>query len=432
MECAIVPSHSVRLRSSRLTFTALAFASLALGATDVGAQDRIDTLIEQLERQAKELAVLRQEVDELRSKVNPTANQPRYFKEDGDEPLTGYDNPRLQIAVSGQVNQALNLVDDGKSTAGYFVDNDNSNSRMRLAGVASFDEGPQLGSTLEVAFSGNNSFDVSQDNERSDDFMQVRRAELWLLDERYGRVMFGRGSAAADNTAEFDLSLVSAPVMLSGVAFPMGGLQFTDGDSLTGITIGEAFFNFDGNRQNRLRYDTPMFGPMQVSASGGSDQRYDLALTFGGDYDHWTGVGLGGFTTLGALAISDPNVDGVDYRLSGSWSMLHNDSGVSFTLSGGLDNGTAGDTPYNLYAKLGWDTQFFAVGATGFGVDYTYSENVTADGDTAESFGVAGVQAFDRFGIELYSQLRLLSLDRANGPDFKDILVFTNGTRVRF
>lgn len=417
---------------TKLAPLAIALAILALVPGGAEADDRIDVLIEQLQRQNEEIQALKKQVAELTGKVDPAAAQPMYFKEDGDEPLTQYDNPGLQITVAGQVNQAFNLADDGESTEGYFVDNDNSNSRMRLAAVASFAEGPQVGSTLEVAFSGNNSFDVSQDNERADDFIAVRRADVWLLDERYGRLMFGRGSSAADNTAEFDLSLVSAAVMGSGVAFPMGGLQFTDGDSLTGVAIGDAFFNFDGDRMNRFRYDTPMFGPLQVSASAGSDQRYDVALTFGGDYDHWTGVQLGGFTTLGALAIADPNVPGVDYRWSGSWSMLHNDTGLNLTVSSGLDSGTEGDTPYNLYGKIGWDTRLFRLGPTGFGFDYTYTENVTADGDQGDSFGFAAVQVFERFGIELYSQLRWLSLDRATGPDFEDILVFTSGTRVRF
>lgn len=420
-----------RLASKRAPW-ASALAILILGPAAAQAQDRIDVLIEQLQRQSQEIQQLRKELEELRGKVEPTAGQPKYYKEDGDEPLTGYDNPGLALSVAGQVNQAYNLADDGVNTRSYFVDNDNSNSRMRLAGVATFANGPQAGSTLEIAFSGNNSFDVSQDNERADDFMQTRRAEVWVMDERYGRVMFGRGSSAADNTAEFDLSLVSAPVMLSGISFPMGGLQFTDGTDLTGVTIGDAFFNFDGDRMNRIRYDTPMFGPMQVSTSAGSDQRFDVALTFGGDYDHWTGMQLGGFTTLGAIAYADPNVPGVDSRWSGSWSMLHNDTGLSFTVSGGRDSGTDGDNPYNLYGKIGWDTQLTRFGPTGFGLDYTYTEHVTGDGDQGDSIGVAAVQVFSSTGIELYSQLRLLSLDRAIGPDFDDIWVFTGGTRVRF
>jgi hypothetical protein len=395
--------------------------------------DRIDDLIQRVEQQDAEIRALREEVQGLREQVPPAPQHPEYRKEDGEELLTEYVNPRIRLDVSGQINQAFNYANDGDSTKGYFVDNDSSNTRVRFAGVSTWEEGPDVGATLEIAFSGNNSFDVSQDDRSPGDFLQVRRADLFAMDERYGRIMFGRGSMAADNTAEFDLSLVGGPIMLSGVAFPIGGLQFTDGDDLTGVTIGEAFFNFDGFRQNRIRYDSPMWRPVQLSLSAGSDGRYDAALTFGGDYDHWTGIELGeAFTTLGALSIHQPNEDDVDFRVAGSWSLLHNETGLSLTLSSGFDSGPEGGTPYNTYAKLGWDTDLVRFGRTGFGVDYTWTGNVSGGGDRGRSVGLSAVQVLERFGIELYTQARWLELDRGQGPDFDDIWVLTTGTRVRF
>jgi predicted porin len=396
------------------------------------AQDRIDRLIQQLERQDREIQALRREVEQLREHGAPPPEHPEYRKEDGEEDLTDYQNPRIRLDVSGQINQAMNVAGDGESTTVYFVDNDTSSTRMRFAGVSIFDEGPQLGSTLEVGFSPNNSFEVSQDNELAGDFISVRRAELWARDDRFGRVMFGRGSAAADNTAEFDLSLVGGPIMMSGVSFIAGGLQFTDGDTLSGVTIGQAFFNFDGNRQNRIRYDTPMWHGLQASASAGADSRWDTAISFGGDYDHWTGVELGPFVTLGAVSLRQPNEDDRDLRVAGSWSLLHQESGISATFSSGLDTGVSGDTPYNVYAKLAWDTQLVRFGPTGFGVDYTWTENVTADGDQGQSVGLAAVQVVEEWGVELYSQFRWYMLDRALPPDFDDIFLGTMGTRVRF
>jgi hypothetical protein len=413
---------------------ALAVCVGLAAAPTPAAADRVDELVQRLEQQQAEIQALRQEVQDLREQVPPPPQHPEYRKEDGEEVLTEYVNPRIRLDIAAQINQAFNYANDGDSTKGYFVDNDSSNSRVRFAGVSTWEEGPDVGATLEIAFSGNNSFDVSQDDRSPGDFLQVRRADVWAMDERYGRIMFGRGSMAADNTAEFDLSLVGGPIMLSGVAFPFGGLQFTDGNDLTGVTIGEAFFNFDGFRQNRIRYDSPMLGPAQLSLSAGADGRYDAAITFGGDYDHWTGIQLGGeaFTTLGAVSIHNPNEGGVDYRMAGSWSILHNDSGVSLTLSSGFDSGSDGGTPYNAYAKLGWDTEIVRFGPTGFGIDYTWTENVSGVGDEGQSFGIAAVQVLDRFGIELYTQARWLNLDRGLGSDFDNVFVVTTGTRVRF
>ena len=411
----------------------LTLAPIALaGGGAARAQDRVDALIQRLERQEREIETLRQEVQELREQVPPPPQHPEYRREDGDETLTDYLNPRIRLDVAAQVNPAMNVAGDGHNTKVYFVDNDTTASRVRFAGVGIFDQGPQLGTTLEVGFSPNNSFDVSQDNEIAGDFINVRRAEVWVRDDRYGRVMLGRGSAAADNTAEYDLSLVSGPIMTSGVSFIAGGLQFVADNRLSGVTVADAFFNFDGGRESRIRYDSPMLGPLQLSLSAGANQRYGGALTFGGDYDHWTAKELGGFTTLGALSIYDPNEHGVDFRMAGSWSMLHNPSGVSATFSSGFDGASGNNTPYNVYGKLGWDTKLFDVGDTGFGLDYTWTENVSAGGDQGQSVGLAAVQIVDRYGVQLYSQFRWYGVDRGEGPSFDDMFLGTVGSLVRF
>ena len=38
---------------------------------------------------------------------------------------------RVKLAISGQVNRAVNMVDDGDNLKAYYVDNDASNSRAR-------------------------------------------------------------------------------------------------------------------------------------------------------------------------------------------------------------------------------------------------------------------------------------------------------------
>ena len=407
-------------------------ALLSCIAVPAFAQDGYDALVERLDRQEREIQALREEVKQLREHGAPPPEHPEYRRDDGETPLTDYENPRIRLDIAGQVNQAFTAAGDGNETKGYFVDNDASGSRMRFAGVANFEQGPSVGSTLEIAFSPNNSSAVSQDNETAGDLISVRRAEVWARDDRYGRVMFGRGSAAADSTAEFDLTLVSGPIMTSGVSFVAGGLEFTTGDALSGISIGDAFFNFDGSRQNRVRYDSPMFGPAQVSLSAGSDQRYDAAITFGGDYDHWTGIDLGPFTGLGAVSISNPNDDDTDYRAAGSWSMLHDDTGLSLTLSGGFDGGTGGDTPYSIYGKLGWDTNLVSFGPTGFGVDYGWTENHDAEGNQGQSVGVAAFFFNDTATTEIYTQVRWFGLDRSERPQLDDIYLGTVGTRIRF
>jgi hypothetical protein len=120
--------------------------------------------------------------------------------------------------------------------------------------------------------------------ESTSDFIDVRKVEASARNDSYGQVLFGKGAAAADDTAEYDLSLVAGPIMYSGVADIVGGLNFTRNGALTGITVGTAFFNFDSGRQNRVRYDSPMIGDvLQVSVSAGDKQNApDPAIECGG------------------------------------------------------------------------------------------------------------------------------------------------------
>ena len=411
-------------------------------------QQLIEQQQEQLESQSATIDTLKTRVDQLEQQstepdtdVTTVPSEPEAVVGTIESPSTAplpdklvtSGSSKVSLAISGHINRAVNVADDGDETKAYFVDNDVSNSRIRFVGTGQITPETSLGPTMEIAFSPNNSFDVSQDNETADDFIDVRKVEAFVRNDRFGQLLFGKGSAAADDTAEYDLSLIAGPIMYSGIADIVGGLQFTSDGELSGLTVGDAFFNFDGNRQDRIRYDSPLFGQgVQLSVSVGSDQRADAALTWGGDYGDWSGVNIGDVTTLGAVSIRDPNEDDVDARLAGSFSALHNPTGVSVTVAAGTDSKDNASDPYNLYGKVGWDTSFFPIGPTGFGADLTYTENFSGDGDEGFGVGLAAIQLIEDFGMELYSQLRVFDLDRGSSDSVDDIVVGTVGTRIKF
>ncbi len=342
-------------------------------------------------------------------------------------------NDKIKVSVSGQINRAVNFTDDGEETRAYFVDNDVSNSRVRWVGEGTTMDGTNLGSRIEFGISPNNSGDVSQENETSDDFLDVRKAEGFVRNDTYGMLQFGKGQAAADDTAEYDLSLVGAVNTYSGVADLFGAIQFTESSELTGIRVDDVFFNFDGNRQNRVAIDSPIIGPgLQIAASAGDDQRYDIALKWGYDYGDWSGVKIGDFLTLGAISIRDPSRNDTDWRLAGSFSAIHEPTGLGLTVSGGMDKRDKRDNPHNLYAKLSWDTTFFDFGDTGFGIDYTYGKNRQADSDDNQSYGLGFVQLIDDWSTELYAQYRVFAYQREDEQNPDNIVAGTIGGRIKF
>lgn len=354
--------------------------------------------------------------------------------------FTWVDKSGRSLTLSGQINPAFNVVDDGIDTSVFIVDNDTSGTRFRLDADAPLGE-TTIGATLQIGASPNNSYDISQLVSQSDADFNVQRAEVTFRNDSYGRLQLGKGSSAADDSAEYDLSLVAGPIMYAGVSDIAGGVIFTDGTDLVNfgtpddpsyLTVGDAFFDFDGDRLARVRYDSPMFGPVQGSVSYGQDDQWAAAVTLGGDYGDWSGWTIGDVTVLAAASVYNTDDDAVDYAYAASGSVKYDPIGISLTLSTGGYKLDEGDNPSNFYAKVGWDTSLSSLGETGFGVDYTKGENISSEGSDGTSFGLAAVQKIDRFGIDLYAQLRWYELDEPASPDLKNIAVGSFGTKFTF
>lgn len=428
-------------RIVRRSLAVLVFALAGSGFSAVAQQTDVERLTALLEAQQRQIDALRAELEALRAQdARTTSAQAAQPEQSGPpartDPTAGLVLQRrddgTRVRLMGQINQAVNLADDGSSTDLYFVDNDTAGSRIRVEATAPWGDAT-LGAVLEAGIIANSSNRVWQQGQRADDNFTVRHADLRIRNDAFGQLSLGRGSAAADGKTAYDLSLVSRSIMnAGGVADVAGGLRFTDGSNITRVSIANAFFAFDGVRMNRVRYDSPLFGSVQASVSAGSDQRWDLALTAGDAFGSGRGLSLGDFVVVGGLAIVDPSRDGVDYRLMGSGSIRHESTGLSLTLSAGQDKVESGRDPYNLYAKIGYDRRLFAVGDTGFGLDYTYTGHVSGQGDKGESVGLAVLQRLEPYGIDLYGQWRWYTLDRAVGPRFKDIHLLTVGARWAF
>jgi hypothetical protein len=132
------------------------------------------------------------------------------------------------------------------------------------------------------------------------------------------------------------------------------------------------------------------------------------------------------------VALSDPNKNNDDLLYDGSFSALHEATGLNLTLSAGLQDRDSQGDPTNFYAKGGWLTRFFSVGQTAFGLDYTRSVNLPTGRDDGYSVGAAVVQQFEKYGTEAYLQYRVYSLSRGAARSVSNMNVGTIGARVKF
>jgi predicted porin len=333
---------------------------------------------------------------------------------------------RVKLAISGHVNRMVNIADDGGGTETYFVDNDNSESQVRFVATARPNSDLTLGGTIELSIAPNKSGNVDQLNQENNNIFDQRKAEVTLASERYGKLWFGKGDTGSYTASARDLSGTGV-IAYSTIVDTAGGLFFREKESgeLTDVRIGNAFSSFDGlNRRDRIRYDSPQFAGFQVRATAASASRFDGSLW-------WAGQGYG-FKAAAAGAVADPNEEDARLQYNGSFSVLHEDTGLNATLSSGLLERKEQGNQQNFYAKLGWRRSFFSIGETAFGVDYTQSRRLPAHHDESYSIAAAAVQQIEDYGVELFALYRLHSLDRRDEPNVDDISVVSIGTRLKF
>jgi hypothetical protein len=383
-------------------------------------QKQIELQTQQIQAQQKALEALKADVTNIQKAPPMAQAQP------GDSREVTSGEPRIKLAISGQVNRAVNTADDGGETKSYFVDNQNSTSRFRFVGTGQVNPDFSIGSKIEIGVRPNSSNSVNQTTEDSGDSFDQRVVEAFFESKTYGKVSLGKGSMAADGAHEVDLS--GTDVMnYASISDLAGGLFFRNPNgTLSTTTVGNAFTDYDGGREDRIRYDTPRFlGGFTLAAAGASDQRWDTGLYWTGESDSFKmGAGLG---------LQDPNVANVNSRYGGSASILHKPTGLNFTVSAAADDrSNSGGTsdPHNLYGKVGWIQNWFSIGKTAMSVDFTESSNVfisNTQRPDGESVGLGIVQSLNDYGVDFYGGYRWYSLD-----DFEDISVVTFGSRVKF
>jgi hypothetical protein len=333
---------------------------------------------------------------------------------------------KVKFTISGQVNRAVNIVDDGDDTEAYYVDNDNAESRVNFVGTARIDDDLTIGSRIELTIAPNKASDVDQNTPESGDVFEERWTEVSIDSKRLGKVSLGRGFTASYGIASSDLSgtMVIATSTISDLA---GGMLFREkgNDQLTTLRINGSFNDFNGlARKNRLRYDSPKFYGAHIATSAISDKRHDAGL-------YWGAKGYG-FKSVAAAGFADLNEDDTDLQYTGSVSVLHQDTGLNLSLSAGTQERDDQSDATNVFTKLGWLTRFSAIGTTAFSIDYTKTGNYPTEDDDGESYALAATQQLDAYGTELYALYRNYSLDRDVEPDVQDIGVFSLGAVVKF
>lgn len=112
--------------------------------------------------------------------------------------------------------------------------------------------------------------------------------------------------------------------------------------------------------------------------------------------------------------------------------MLFN-CGFSATFAaGGRDYDIPGRDDANFYyGKLGYQWEPFSVGLTALSIDYGNYNDIAANDDDGDTFGVQFVQTVSDWSTEFYMGYRLYKLE-STGTDYEDINALLTGARFKF
>lgn len=333
----------------------------------------------------------------------------------------------VEVKLSGQINRAVMWADDGNDSDFFHVDNDNSSTRFRLTGSDQVSDSVKVGVVWESQFESNSSANVQikQDSDGTSAFSE-RKLEAYFI-VPFGMISIGQGDGAANGTSEVDLSGTSV-IMYSGVNDTAGSLVFRDNNGnaiLTGTDdtdVGATRSNFDGlSRNDRLRYDTPKFAGVVLSASATNGDAWEIAARYAGEFDGFGKIS----TAVGYVDTADRGSTEFT-QLGGSVSWLHI-TGINLTVAYGMRDVDGADTdPVNYYGKVGYKFGVHAVA-----VEYGMTEDLAQENDESINYGAAYV-ATPWKGVEFYGTVRIYELERDGVSDIEDISQVMAGTRVKF
>lgn len=261
-------------------------------------------------------------------------------------------NRKMQLTVSGQVDQGIMYFDDGGESNIYQVANSNSSDRFRFNGRSRINKDLTAGYYLELGLGIPTAASVDQNDDNRSFGASVRvRQSLWYLrSKNLGSLTVGLSRPATDNIISYSLGRTSiagaSDTTLVGTNLFTRDSTTSELNSLSsGNTISlrwrRLLQGLDTRRGNLVRYDTPVMWGFTVSAAWGEDDFWDIAIRHTKKYGNFRFVGgLGYFRNVeeGNFTFGWPrggdnegaggNGDTIVTEWKGSASLLHMPTGL--------------------------------------------------------------------------------------------------------
>jgi predicted porin len=358
-------------------------------------------------------------------------------------------NRVVSLQVYGVIATGLMVWDNGEDSDAYIVDNDAITSILGFTGKAAIKPGWTAGYKMELGVQTSVSSLVTEgkngdDANGNDNNIAIRYNYVYIESDRLGRVSLGQQSTASDGATEISL----ANVLISsspdhGTALHPGGF-----DIVNGLNLGQYASDFDGGRDDLIRYDTPTIWGFTLSATWGDNDYWDIALRFAKEFNSVkvaAAIAYADDRTGSSPALADPVSDngalgdafsagGFSFtQVIGSISVMHVPTGLFVNFGAGerdYDDIDLNATHWGVQAGI--ERRWMPYGKTTlYGEFGEYKDIVQAD-TTADMWGVGIVQHFDSAALDLYAQARHWDIDDDNNPEADELSTIMLGAMISF
>ncbi|MCE2950537.1 MAG: hypothetical protein ACK50V_06595 [Alphaproteobacteria bacterium] len=415
----------------------------------------------EVDRLKAELEQLTSRLAKLESEAAKNAEQKTAASDNNVPVYAG--TKKLSLQLSGQMNRAAQLVDDGQRFRVKHVDNESDNSQVRVVANADLNSDFSAGAQWEInAQSNNSSLATIGENASADggNTVATRKAEIMLTSKKFGKLSMGRGFLSSYGmSGEADLSGTGAVALSSNFTDLVGSYYFvnkatgtrTAGNNGAGIQVANVIDGMDGLIDNRVRYDTPQFfNVLSFSAShlGRSNDTFNFTARYAQEFSNKIKVSANAGYTQAHLANTSETLT------TDSYKQYVGAAGILFPF--GLNfHGVIGKRDFNQQntkngtmwvAKVGYILKKFKVGQTAFALDYGQFNDLlpvlegSGEKYRARGYGAFIVQSFDDISTDLYVGVRRYRL-KANQVStstgtvdgkYKEITTALLGGRVIF
>ncbi len=328
------------------------------------------------------------------------------------------------IAVSGHINRAIIVSDNGENTAVSQTDSTRvAGSRFRINASVKSDS-MTIKTSMELGVQSNGSLGSHATADTTS--INIRQSYI-ALSNSMGTFTIGHTGVADDSVAGNKLSGTGNAGFYGDSLLHGEELRITGdtGTASSGVTVGGVLSDLDAKRANTVKYKTPDMAGFTVTVGFANQDHGAARLDYKADYDGTKVSASASWGSRGGTAAIDAVWGGsvavsLANGLNGSVAYTQRDLNSAVAANVGLSD------PAMVGASIG-----YKAGVNGITAWYMQVDDLGANNNKAESYALVVQHDLPDYGTSFYGGIQNVSYD-VTGTTYDDTTGAWVGVRTNF